>query len=76
MPLLADLLSTPTGMAPAVATRFVVHEGHQTILDSRNPLKRAQLGIVDRSEDPLLNRVGLLQVAAAVEAALGVDLGG
>jgi hypothetical protein len=68
----ANLRATPTGMAPSSQAFFVVHKGHQTILDSRNPLARAQLSLAqDASINPVEEREFRQDFGALVMAALG-----
>jgi hypothetical protein len=61
-----NIRQTPTGMAPSSQPFFVVHAGHQTILDSRNPLARWKLGeIADHTADPIKEREFRLRVRPA-----------
>lgn len=67
----ANLRATPTGMAPSSQAWFVVHAGHQTILDSRNPLARRALNLqTDEGLDPTQAREFRQEFGALVSAAL------
>ena len=66
-----NLRVTPTGMAPSSQAFFVVHAGHQTVLDSRNPFARWRTELpVDYSADPIKEREFRQVFGARVMAAL------
>jgi hypothetical protein len=57
--------ATPSEMCPASEAWFRYHPGHQTKLDSRNPLTRTT-GYKDPSADPIGYRVWLIGYEQAV----------
>ena len=66
-----NIRQTPTGMAPSSQPFFVVHAGHQTLLDARNPLARWKLGeITDHSADPIKEREFRLKFGQRVMKAI------
>lgn len=66
-----DIKTTPTGMAPASQSFFVVQHGYQTVLDARNPFARYQLDLeVDGTFNPIEAREWRTQFAQKVMDAI------
>lgn len=56
---------TPSEMAPSSQAWFRYHPGHQTIVDSRNPITRTT-GYKSPSDDPAGHRTWLITFEQAV----------
>lgn len=67
-----DILTTPTGMAPISQAFFVVHAGHQTVLDAQNPLAREAIELEPNlSLDPIEEREFRVAFGTQVMEAIG-----